>query len=275
MYALRSYFGCGSVVLDNKNSNTYKFQVTNLRDIRGIIIPHFMEYPLVGSKQLDFLSWYDAIYSNNDLTKILILKNNMNSKRSFEERWNYLNNKNIILEAEWVQAFIDGEGSFQCNISNTTNRGKPIVNINFTLEIAQNNHEIKVLDSIRSFFNKGYLKPKYDFTSLENTLKARSVSRYVVYGDDVIIDFFSKYPMNTLKQLDFLDWKETIGLKKDNVHKSIEGLEKMLAIKRGMNKSRNINNDIIKRSDNKLEFIQWSLLSNNIINTSHFVSVDC
>ena len=89
--------------------------------------------------------------------KILIqfCKDNINSKRLFDERWHYLNKVNINLDPEWVRGFVDGEGSFQINIGNYNNRGKPLLRVaaTFPEEIAQNSHEIKLLEAIKLFFN--------------------------------------------------------------------------------------------------------------------------
>jgi hypothetical protein len=66
-------------------------------------------------------------------------------------------------------------------------KGNSYININPTLEIAQNTHDIKVLDSIKNFLGVGYLKPKYDITSLENCKKVRSVSRLVINEEESVI----------------------------------------------------------------------------------------
>jgi biotin synthase-like enzyme len=118
----------------------------------------------VGSKQLDFLDWKEAIltYVNKDINAVLIIKEKMNSKRSFEERWNYLSKVNIVLRPEWIQAFVDGEGCFFCGIGYHQNRGKEILKITNTLEIAQNTHDIKILMAIEYYFGQGYIKPKFD-----------------------------------------------------------------------------------------------------------------
>ncbi len=39
-----------------------------------------------------------------------------------------------------------------------------------TLEIAQNTHDVKVLDLIKQYFDAGYIKPKFDITSLEDAM---------------------------------------------------------------------------------------------------------
>lgn len=50
LYDLQRYFGCGSVVIDNRRDGTLKFQVQDLKSIINNVIPHFDQYPLVTSK---------------------------------------------------------------------------------------------------------------------------------------------------------------------------------------------------------------------------------
>lgn len=263
---MKKYFGCGAVLVDNKAFDTYKYQVSKVEDIINIIIPHFDKFPLVGSKQLDYLDWKKAILykksSNNNINSILTLKNNMNSKRSFDERWNYLNNININLQPEWLQAFIYGEGCFQCVIGYVKNGEKSLLQITNTLEIAQNSHDVKVLESIKLFFDKGYLKPKYNISSLKESKNARSVSRLVISDNKTITAFVDKHTMHTRKHLDYLAWKELINLKNNYAHKNDKGFSDMISIKRGMNSGRLLNNGLIT-SSNKLQIIKWSDIPGN------------
>jgi len=49
------YFQCGSIIIDNRRDNTLKFQVTNRKHIKDIIIPHFNKFPMIGSKYMDYM----------------------------------------------------------------------------------------------------------------------------------------------------------------------------------------------------------------------------
>ena len=158
---LHKYFGCGNIYIDNRKENALKFSVSIIEDIIEKIIPHFDKYPLLTSKNLDFQDFKKVallIYSKQHLDKkvkddILLIKNNMNSLRSFEQRWEFFQkSKPIKLANEWVQGFIDGEGSFQFNISHTKNRGKPYISLSATLEIAQSNHDVGILNALVLFF---------------------------------------------------------------------------------------------------------------------------
>ena len=124
LYDLKNYFNCGHIHVDNKKENAYKYNVARRDDLVKYVIPHFDKYPLVTSKNLDYLDFKKVILLKNKLSldEVLYIKNSMNSKRPFIEKWNYYNNKKIILMNEWVEAFIDGEGSFLFNVSKTVNR---------------------------------------------------------------------------------------------------------------------------------------------------------
>jgi hypothetical protein len=94
LYDLLRYFECGSVHIDNRKENALKFNVTKLDDIVTKIIPHFDMYPLLTSKNLDYQDFRKVAFMMVDklhLTEeggdnIRSIKENMNSKRSFEER---------------------------------------------------------------------------------------------------------------------------------------------------------------------------------------------
>ena len=173
----------------------------------------------------------------------------MNKGRSFEDRWNHFNNKLIKLQPSWVQAFIDGEGTFQFLLSDQISRQSKYVAANPTLEIAQNSHEVFVLNAIIKYLGIGYLKPKYNILSLEESKSSRSVSRAVFNQFDIIINFVDNYPMLTCKQLDYIDWRQIVELKKLDAHKTEEGKQIMIELKLGMNRGRLLNSNLLDSSD--------------------------
>jgi len=242
LHDLKNFFNCGHIHIDNRKENAYKYNIARLEDIFNIIIPHFDKYPLLTSKNLDFLDFKKAVYllkNKLDLyeNEILSIKNNMNSKRSYAERWNFYESKKIILNPEWLQAFIDGEGCFQFNIVNTINRKKLYTAYMPTLSISQSSHSVKILKAIIDFLGIGYLKPKYDITNME-IAKLTKVNRCIFNKNTEIIKFIDKYPMYTRKHLDYLAWKELIKLKKDNKHNTPEGRLLIEQIKNSMNRGR-------------------------------------
>jgi hypothetical protein len=91
----------------------------------------------------------------------------MNNARPKADRWNYLNDPArpgragdiIKLHPNWVQGFIDGEGSFQFRLADQISRNSHYIAANPTLEIAQSNHDVVILEAIKSFLESGYVKP--------------------------------------------------------------------------------------------------------------------
>jgi len=242
LYDLSRFFKCGSVSLDSRGYKSYR--VSSIDSILEFIIPHFDKYPLITSKQLNYLAFREIVEliknkesSNTEgVNKIKGLLSTMNSKRSFLEKWNYLNLQNLgELNPNWLQAFIDGEGSFQFGIATRISRGKPYVATTPTLEIAQNTHDIRVLNYIKDFFEVGYLKPKFDISDLEQACSVRSVSRFVLRDSDKIIKFIDQYPMFTRKQEDYLNWKKLVHLKTTRAFDTEDGRALMEAIKSSMN----------------------------------------
>lgn len=104
-------------VTEEQSRNRCSFIV---EDVSGIntICSIFNNYPLHTSKKLDFQELYQALLIRNkdknlsdaNLEIILLLKNNMNSKR---EIFTYDTTKSqIIINPNWFIGFIEGEGTF-------------------------------------------------------------------------------------------------------------------------------------------------------------------
>jgi len=54
LYELQEFFNCGSVVIDNRETDTKKYRIKSLESILDKIIPHFESYPCLTSKHLNF-----------------------------------------------------------------------------------------------------------------------------------------------------------------------------------------------------------------------------
>lgn len=54
LFKLQNFFSCGTVVIDNRKTDTKKYHVTSINEILNKIIPHFETYPCLTSKFLNF-----------------------------------------------------------------------------------------------------------------------------------------------------------------------------------------------------------------------------
>lgn len=254
---LQKFFNCGSVVIENKNLKTMRFVINNLKHIELIVIPHFEKYPLLSSKRLNFDDFKKAFTlfkigahkSAEGLDEIKKLQKGMNKGRSFADKFNSLNNKDIKIHPAWIQGFVDGEGCFNANIRlKVIAENRLEVVIQTLLSIGQNIHDVALLEAIRKFFNNGVLSPKIsDITNLENVKsKADEISEentvglvtYVNSNLDSFIPLFEKYTLFTEKQKDFLDFKKFCELRKSRANLTRKGLEEMIKIAWQMNSGR-------------------------------------
>jgi len=135
--------------------------------------------------------------------KILEMYGTMNKNRSFEEKFNYLNEKIFSVNKEWLIGFIEAEGTFSFYIEKLKGLDTPVPKVLNTLEIAQATHERPLLKSIIQFLGIGYLKPKKSDENLESIKSLRSVSRLVCNSPDKVISFLGLEPFITLKQKDY------------------------------------------------------------------------
>jgi hypothetical protein len=104
LHEIQKHFECGSVVIDNKKTDTKKYRVSSLTSILNVIIPHFEKFPCITSKHLNFLDWKEIALimerkehlTVSGFNQILKITNQMNSQRSFSDKFNYL--RKSILE---------------------------------------------------------------------------------------------------------------------------------------------------------------------------------
>jgi len=90
LYMVRSFFNCG-ILWHYSKDGTVWFRVQDIYSIKNNIIPHFLKYPLRGTKYLDFLSFKEAFHiieSKEHLTKkgmdkLYSLSKGMNTGREY------------------------------------------------------------------------------------------------------------------------------------------------------------------------------------------------
>lgn len=170
----------------------------------------------------------------------------MNTNRTFEEKWEFCleHTSKSTITPGWIQGFTDGEGCFYFYMGKQKLNGKVSSTwlLQPSLEIAQNTHDVAVLELIQSFFGCGIMKPKRNNNELKTAQSVRSVSRYVVSNlsdvMNVIIPFFDAHPLFTSKSLDYEDWKTIIQMKVSKEHFTEAGVQKMFKIKSQMNRGR-------------------------------------
>lgn len=263
----------GHISFSNKHKSVMRFKISKLNDILNLVIPHFDKYPLITSKNLNYIDFKKVMFiikSGEHLTedgvkKIMDITNQMNTKRSFKDKWEFSFNQasKIKLNPEWVRTFTDGEGNFNFHIRKTSNSNSN----NCTFSIFQNVHDYHLMKLLIEFFGCGKLYPKTvtgSFESAENYYldrKKKGLNAIITYvvntknpNKDIIIPFFNKYSLFTAKSLDFEDWKKLINLSDIKFYKTIEGRNVMLSISKSMNTGR-----VFETNNLELDLVHSSL----------------
>jgi hypothetical protein len=95
---------------------------------------------------------------------------------------------------EWLRGFTDAEGCFR--IKDDSRRPKSPFTFEFVIFLHKDDR--KALEYIKSILGMGNVTERGKFASLSITKRTEV---------KVLIDIFSKFPLNTTKRFDFEDWK--------------------------------------------------------------------
>jgi hypothetical protein len=133
-----------------------------------------------------------------------------------------------LLNAYFVTGFTDGEGCFSIIIGKSP-QYKTGWKVQAIFEISLHKKDLAILEKI-----------KYYFGGVGNITKHGKdcVHIRVISKTDLsqIIDHFNKYPLLTQKLADFLLFKKAVDLIDRKEHLTIEGLQKIVAIKAAINR---------------------------------------
>lgn len=247
---IQSFFGgIGSISI---SGNSVSFNVKKLEDIKNVIIPHFIKYPLISNKSIDFYIWKQCIeliskkehLTKSGLEKIISLKASLNLglrahiKDAFPKvvntkRSDYPMNKAPVMEPRWVSGFTNGEGYFGVEISRLAN-SKSGYSVQLKFVLTQHIRDKSLINSFINYFNCGNLL--VDSRNSDSAIYFRVTKFKDIY--EKIIPFFVKYPMLGGKALDFANFCKVAELMKNKSHLTPEGLEEIRKIKAQMNKAR-------------------------------------
>jgi hypothetical protein len=139
-----------------------------------------------------------------------------------------------LLNPYFLTGFVDGEGCFSILIGKSP-QYKTGWKVQAVFEISLHKKDLAILEFIKFYFGGlgNITKHGKDKIHLRVTSKADL---------STIIDHFNKYPLLTQKKADFLLFKKAVDLIDQKEHLTIEGLQKIVAIRAVIN--RGLSNDL-------------------------------
>ncbi len=129
---------------------------------------------------------------------------------------------------EYISGFVDGEGCFSVSFSK---RPKFLVGFETkpSFSISQNHDRAEILHLMQEYFGCGFMR---------SGITDRTIKYEVRRLDDLmekVIPHFEAHPLLSAKQKDFLLFKKVCLMMKEGVHKTPEGLQKIIPVAFNMN----------------------------------------
>ena len=141
------------------------------------------------------------------------------------------------LQAQWIVGFVDGEGSFSVTI-NKSNSMKISYQVLPEFVVVQHEKDIKLLYALKAYFQCGVVRKSHGDRQCYRVRDFKSLQ-------DKIIPFFEKHGLKTLKNVDFLKFKQIIRIISEEKHLTLEGLNEIKAITSKMNNRAKKNDNIL------------------------------
>jgi len=166
-------------------------------------------------------------------------------------------NKGSLENNSWFNGFVDSDGSFSVQYTNTDSGAKKR-KISCRLRIEQ-----RVLDPITSTSYFDILNQICLFLNcnlLTKTQKSTNNTYYTLAASSkvslsIIINYFNKFPLYTSKYLDYKDWEEVAHLIINNKHLTVEGIKTVEFVRSRMN---------TKRTEFNWDHLKGSLLDSSV-----------
>lgn len=213
--------GSKSIILESKSIVVKEQRVNgNLQLLNNYI---WLNYTL-----MDLETNYQAIIPSKQIniqTRLLYCHKVV--QQSCREK--HIQNLSHKMNPWFITGFVDGEGSFWVNISRE-NTFKIGWRVKLYFQIALHKRDKVLLEQINNFFVVGKI---YKNNNNEAAIYYTVTS---VRDLTVIRKHFEKYTLNTKKRYDFELWIKILDIIKKKEHLSMEGFEKIVAIRASINR---------------------------------------
>ena len=232
-YMIQRVLGCGSIS-KIKNKNSYRLTINNYEGLILIVnlIGGSMRTPKIESlyKLIDYLN-----SKGENLIKLPL-------------------DSSLIDSNSWLSGFIEGDGHFNIR---STEKGKYPAKVECKFEIEQRQIHLKRELKGKGVFsdltelNKKSMYPimlkigEYLLSTVKETKITTKNPKYRVRttslnGNRRLINYLEKYPLFSSKYLDYLVWKEVLGIFERGEHRTVEGRDKIKELKLTINDNRKI-----------------------------------
>jgi len=248
--AIAKFFGVGKVYTHEKTQEA-SYVVNTVKEL-GVIIEHFLKYPLRTQKWSDFMLFkqvWELFASKKHLTKegleqIVNIKAAMNTGTYLEA---FPNTAAVVrptapkdlaetpIDPSWMAGFVSGDGCFSVHLKDSplSTLGERVW---LRLIVTQHSRDKELLDNFVDFFGCGIVG--------KDSRVGKEASYFVVqkFCDIIekIIPFFDEYPVLGVKSKDYEDFKRCVNYIELKTHLTLDGLNAIRELAQNMNRSRKV-----------------------------------
>jgi hypothetical protein len=231
---IQAFFGGAGKINFETKRNVVSYLIRSKKELAGILLPHFDQFPLITQKWGDYILFKeafeliskDAHLTEEGLKQIVAIKAKLNLGLSDKLKvvfpilpsvYKPLCLEPVIPSPYWVAGFTSGEGCFYVKVSESSST-KSGSQVQLSFYITQHIRDKYLLSQLISYFEAGRLRDSYGkgWASYEcskfSDLKLK------------IIPFFNKYSIVGVKNKDFQDWCKIANLVETKDHLTEEGL---------------------------------------------------
>ncbi len=130
------------------------------------------------------------------------------------------------LSPDWVVGFVDGEGCFHVSILR-----HPEMTVGYQVlpefTVVQHERNVQILYALKRFFGCGVVRRNHGDRWAYRVRKLQCLER--------VCDFFTRHPLKTRKQVDFVRFRRIVQKMKEGRHLTPEGLQEIVDIALRMN----------------------------------------
>lgn len=225
-----TFFKAGKI-FENPKRNTAVYRVTVLTELLNVVIPHFIDYPLLTKKNAVFEVWREAILlfekkehltevgfnkilsiyaaigrgiSNTvkehfPLIKAIALPDQSSTLHSNKEA---LNSKN--LNSWWLCGYLTLYCNFEAYVTAAGWKNNIYSKLRYRLDISRDISDLNIMIVIADYFNTEII-----YRSNGKRLDINIANLEGVLG---VVRFFNKYPLQSSKHDQFLIWRDFVLL---------------------------------------------------------------
>lgn len=223
----------GGTMVHYKNSNYLDLLFQDLNSVRkiAVLLNGRMRTPKIEAlhRLIDWLNAKDALVQKSKISKLGL-------------------DSSSLGDNPWLAGFLEADGNFYCGFElNSEGIAKVVksymrvtqkqlykANSQIPTEI---NSNLLIMEKIREFLDVKAVseikRVKKDYTELSYEVRTTKISSF-----NLLINYLSRYPLFSSKQLDFLVSCEIHRIRLSKQYKTSEGTSKLICLKNSMNTKR-------------------------------------